>query len=917
MNEDRKPEMPDLRPAGNPPAKTADGRGTPAPWYGIPWDVGGRIGLLFTVLCFIKLLILVGFRKHLYEIHWRYAPSSEGSLGWLVFYIFTILVGLNLWQFGKKCSSGGAGVVRVANVCVLGLGASFIFLTFHAGDQNYLHALLTGSLRWWDLKSYLNLAFFFQMPFLAGWLFCYTLIYYGLARMGREHLILYVTSVFAVLYLAFFLSDLAVYRNALVAADCLGVICLLAGSASKAPLNWFYLVQPYIWMALFFLIFRAEDNSLKDLDPDCAILSRWAIVLFIGVSALAWRRKFYAAWTWIFPFAFVSFFLLTSINYPLAPNFRHLFFLGLTLPRYFLGEFFLALALLSVAKLYRQWLPRGSLLWLDGTNSALIILALVDLRLSQIMGIRFDWQALAFGADLKMIWREARPFIPSLTIGFIFIVALYAILIGLWQRGPRFKSLNFGPGGWFLLAAFLTLGLAGSQFAQRDKAEGESALLLLETNPLVKRTADPVMDWKTFMDTARELGMEQMLVRPADSPTHPLRRLNVVVIFQESSHNKYLSLFDGKKDTQPLLAKYKDRMELFPNFFSNYAASMNARFAALSGLYPVRDSEKFTFDRVNVKSLFDILHGAGYQCSVFYSSFLDYTGFRDFLKGRGVDAMYDADNMPGRQHEPSVTWGLHEEDTIGAIRSQIEQYATDRQPFFLTYVPVAPHNPFDGVPESFRKYELKRMDDYTPLYLNDLLYMDWCITSVLDQLKASGLLDNTLVVITDDHGEMLGENGGPIGHGWMATPELTNIPLIIMDPDNPGYHLNDTIGSQVDLLPTILDLLGMPLPEDQLYQGTSLYSPTAQTDRTIYLNSIQQYGIIEGHRYIFGNRETQNGSAADVLSLKTYAITNDEAHTRFPELPAADVSAPSIGRFDQFQENFLKNYSTYRRMIRN
>jgi arylsulfatase A-like enzyme len=322
-------------------------------------------------------------------------------------------------------------------------------------------------------------------------------------------------------------------------------------------------------------------------------------------------------------------------------------------------------------------------------------------------------------------------------------------------------------------------------------------------------------------------------------------------------------------------------------------------------------------DRVNVKSLFDILHGAGYQSSVFYSSFLDYTGFRNFLAGRGVDAMYDADNMPGRQHEPSVTWGLREEETIDAIRSQIEQYATDRQPFFLTYVPVAPHNPFDGVPESFHKYKLKGMDDYTPLYLNDLLYMDWCITSILDQLKASGLLDNTLVIITDDHGEMLGENGGPIGHGWMATPELTNIPLIIMDPDNPGYHLNDTIGSQVDLLPTILDLLGMPIPGDQLYQGTSLYSSTAQADRTIYLNSIQQYGVIEGHRYICGNRETQNGSAADILSLKTYAITNDGAHTHFPELHVSDVSTPSIGRFDHFQENFLKNYSTYRQMIRN
>jgi len=55
-------------------------------------------------------------------------------------------------------------------------------------------------------------------------------------------------------------------------------------------------------------------------------------------------------------------------------------------------------------------------------------------------------------------------------------------------------------------------------------------------------------------------------------------------------------------------------------------------------------------------------------------------------------------------------------------------------------------------------------------------------------LKADGLLDKTIIVITADHGEMLGVKGGPIGHGWVVTPELANIPLIIMDPDHPGYR---------------------------------------------------------------------------------------------------------------------------------
>ena len=190
------------------------------------------------------------------------------------------------------------------------------------------------------------------------------------------------------------------------------------------------------------------------------------------------------------------------------------------------------------------------------------------------------------------------------------------------------------------------------------------------------------------------------------------------------------------------------------------------------------------------------------------------------------------------------------------------------------------------------------------------------ITSILNELKKSNLLDNTLVIITDDHGEMLGENGGPIGHGWAVTPELANIPLIIMDPGKPGYHdVNDTIGSQVDLLPTILDLLGIALPQGGLYQGASLYSGAAQTDRTIYLNSFQQYGFVKGRRLVCGTRETGAQGGLTNSSVKVFAITNNIAHTIFSEMHSSGTPPPAILQFDAFQENFLQNYAHYQQAM--
>ena len=188
--------------------------------------------------------------------------------------------------------------------------------------------------------------------------------------------------------------------------------------------------------------------------------------------------------------------------------------------------------------------------------------------------------------------------------------------------------------------------------------------------------------------------------------------------------------------------------------------------------------------------------------------------------------------------------------------------------------------------------------------------MDWVMASIVDQLKESGLLDKTLVVITDDHGEMLGANGGPIGHGWVITPELANAPLIIMDPQNPGHHLNYTLGSQIDLLPTLLDLLKIPIPAGQLYEGRSLYAPEAGDHRLAYLNSYEQYGVIAGNRFVSGDRKADEGGAA--ASPKTaYAIANQGSKTLFTADPAAEEPPLLIRPFDDFQENLLRNYSFY------
>jgi hypothetical protein len=885
-------------------------------WLGIPSGVWTRLLLLAGCLVLIKIWLLAGLGKHLYEIHWRVEPVDITWVNYAAFGVLMLLGALSLGSLARQTSAAGVKAVRTANATVLALGLALILLTFHSGENNYLYPILTGVLRWTSLGPYLSLDFFFRPPFLAAWLLGYALVYYLLARQGREVWMLYVTACVAAVYAPLCLHELIQYRHELLMADCLGLVAVWSAQRHKGEMRLAWLWLPAAWIGLFsYELFRLNGPLPKE-----SLIYLFGLLLgSAGLCFLSFRvagRYGYApVWSRLAPFYFGSLVLLANNHYPMAENFNHLFCVAAEVPRYFAGELAVAGGLgLLAAFVCRRW-PNARLWWLDAVNLLLIALTFLDLRLSQIMGVRLEWNVLHFGNSPKMMWRMAQPYLAGVLAALAAAVVLYVVALRTlraahqrtrsWTgRGPTLAGLAYTAG------LFLVLGALGFFLTSPDKARGQAGLKLAGSNPLWQRVTHHTLTPSEFVAHAEALGLGDFTRATHPLPAGPPRDLNVLLVFMESTYNKHLSLFNGQEETQPLLSHYKDRMEVFPNYFCNYAGSIQARFAAFTGLYPVRDFNEFTLRRVNVESIFEALSGHGYACSIFYSSFFDYTGFGDFLRERRIEEMYDADTMPCPRRSEKVSWGLREEETLDAIRGQIQNYAKQDRRFFLTYIPAAPHYPYDCVPARFHHFPQGEIGDYTPAYLNELLYMDWVLASILDQLKASGLLDKTLVVITDDHGESLGNKGETIGHGWTITPELANVPLIILDPAKPGYQVNHTFGSEVDLLPTILDLLRLPVPSGQLYQGQSLYAAARPSDRAIYVNSYQQYGVLVGNQFRGGDRQTSDRLLAGAGRLG-YTISNEGSRSIYTENKAELLKPPAIHAFDEFQEEFLRNYSLY------
>lgn len=100
-------------------------------------------------------------------------------------------------------------------------------------------------------------------------------------------------------------------------------------------------------------------------------------------------------------------------------------------------------------------------------------------------------------------------------------------------------------------------------------------------------------------------------------------------------------------------------------------------------------------------------------------------------------------------------------------------------------------------------------------------------------LEEKDVIDETLIIFTSDHGELLGEYGGLIGHGNVTTPELVYVPTIFIHPELPkGENFaNEGVVRHVDLFPTILDLLGFNIRTYKV-DGASLFR----------VRSLPQYG---------------------------------------------------------------------------
>ncbi len=138
-----------------------------------------------------------------------------------------------------------------------------------------------------------------------------------------------------------------------------------------------------------------------------------------------------------------------------------------------------------------------------------------------------------------------------------------------------------------------------------------------------------------------------------------------------------------------------------------------------------------------------------------------------------------------------------------------------------------PHAPYEA-PEPFATRYARNP------YLGEIAYTDKVFGRLMAWLKDNGQLDRTIVVVTGDHGESLGEHG-EAAHAFFVYASTTHVPLIVRTPWGLGGRPTARVSS-VDILPTVLDLVGLPAPPglDGRSLARLMFDPHARLDRPAY-----------------------------------------------------------------------------------
>ncbi len=363
--------------------------------------------------------------------------------------------------------------------------------------------------------------------------------------------------------------------------------------------------------------------------------------------------------------------------------------------------------------------------------------------------------------------------------------------------------------------------------------------------------------------------------------------VNVLFILIDTLRADRLGAYGYDRDTSPNLDALAASGLRFARHQAQSSWTKCSMASMWTGLFPHRTGVLRFNDQVSEKAIFpaEVLREAGFRTTALYRNgwVSPYFGFDQGFevydrptRGR-VDPRLKAEN-------PTVMGGGTDDDGVIAAREFLRAHGKERWFLYMHLMDVHEYL-YDETSALFGT-------DYSSVYDNSIRWTDNILGPFFGYLADEGYLENTLIVITSDHGEAFGERGLE-GHARFVYKETTEVPFLVSFPFRlePGITV-ETRTRNVDLWPTIFDLLGLP-PLGEGLDGKSRRPEILAAARGEPLAESGEPGFAQLDRH-WGQRNQESAPTISIVEGPLRYVRVPDGNTVSEELFDASVDPAEL-----------------------
>jgi len=415
------------------------------------------------------------------------------------------------------------------------------------------------------------------------------------------------------------------------------------------------------------------------------------------------------------------------------------------------------------------------------------------------------------GLFLSFLFQYWHVFILFLLFSALWIYLYKKVTVKQFIPSKKIPYIGFSILGFLFLVLLIIGGIRGGDFKKSTRP-----INLIDASRHVKNIIHTDIVLNTPFAIIRTLfsnsfvnpefkDVNQNVINSMVQPVkiyrnNPNTKSNVVVFILESYGREYIGALNKNakipnyKSHAPFLDSLSQHSMIFTNAYANGRQSIHGMSSILAGIPSFKDAfTSSSYPKQKIESLVSTLKSEGYNTSFFHGSANGSMGFLGFANILGVDNYYGRTEYNDDSQFDGF-WGIWDEPFLQFMKITLDK---KKSPFFASVFTVSSHEPY-LIPE---KYKNKFREGDVPIH-KCAEYTDYSLKQFFNEAKKEAWFNNTIFVFVADHCNQIyyDEFQKPINR--------YAIPIIIYKPNSNLVGVNNDLAQQIDIYPTILDLIG-------------------------------------------------------------------------------------------------------------